>query len=177
MIAGPKADWAKKFASKGPGTVAQPRLIRAFDAKLKVSYFQVNVPGWHDEEFSALCLAVLSAGKTVFLLDDIAGVATANQTPPGLTALWTTGRAKEVPCLACHQWMTSLPGVMKSQAEVWCVYRMTNPKDLDEVAAYTGTPAMRPTNRGGIQLPRYWWWYWHVDMDGGARLMPPIEQG
>ncbi len=138
-------------------------------------YFQVDVPGWRDEEFSQLCLDILKCGNTVFHLDDIDGVATANQIPHGLTTMWTTGRSRKVPCSACHQWTTSLPRVIKGQADAWCVYYMADPRDMDEAARYTDTPGMRRPDKGGVQLPEYYWWYWHRKMRGGARLMPPVS--
>lgn len=179
VIAGSKGDWVPRgqWEKRGPGTVAKPRLIEAFNPKIAVGYFKVNIPGWRDERFSALCLAILKARNTVFLVDDMDGVASATQIAPGMSQLWTTGGALNIPCLACHQRTHGLPLVIKSQAENWAVFQMTDPDDLIEASHFTGTPAMQPVNRGGIRLPRYWWWYWNVDMEDGAQLMRPIKRG
>jgi hypothetical protein len=177
VIVGSKGDWAKRgWERSGPGTVDKPRFVEAFNPKLAVMYYKVQIPGWRDTNFSRLCLDVLACQNTVFHVDDMDGVATANQIADGMSQLWTTGGAINCPCSACHQWTTSLPRVIKGQAENWAVFRMSDPKDLDAAAAYTGTPEMRPVDKGGIQLPPYWWWYWHVDMDNGAVLQRPIPK-
>ncbi len=175
VIAGPKADWCTRYATRGPGSVSRPRLVRQFDPRLKVMYFPVNVPGWHDADFSQMCLDILAHGRTVFLLDDVDGVADASRAPDGLTALWTTGRSKHVPCMACHQWTTRLPRALKGQAENWAVFAMVDPRDMEDAARWTGTASMNPKSPHYLKLPRYWWWYWNNEMESGARLVPPLD--
>lgn len=172
-----KGDWVKRgqWETKGPGTVEKPRLVAQFNPKLAVQAYLVDPPGWRDPGLSALCLAILRTGHTVVHVDDMDGVASGTQIAPGFSQLWTTGGALHIPAMAAHQRTHGIPPVLKSQAENWAVFRMTDPDDLVEAAHYTGTPQMMPTSKGGIQLPRYHWWYWNVDMADGAQLMRPIK--
>lgn len=178
VIIGSKGDWCKpgQWEKKGLGTVARPRLVDTFNPKWAVSYYQVSLPGWRDEGLSEMCLAILRERNTVVLVDDLDGVASPTQIAPGMSQLWTTGGALNIPCMACHQRTRGIPLVMKSQAENWAIFQMTDPADRIEAAHWTGTPQVGPVDRGGVQLAKHAWWYWNVNMPNGAQLMRPLDR-
>lgn len=173
VIIDPKRYWLEKnpqWEKKGPGTVDKPCLVDAFDPDKAVQVYQPDIPGWKDEGLNDLCEDVLAHGNTIVYFDEIDQLASPQQILPGMSRLWTAGRALDVGAWASNQRPARIPDILKSQAENWAVFRTKTPKDRELIADFTNSPQIVKFAWGDHD---YRWWYYH-DRFETARLMKPI---
>lgn len=181
VIVDPKKFWMgrrPKWAKEGtPGTVDVPHLVTTFNPKLAVQCYQpATLPAWADSGLDKLAHDILRWASSnrqggVYCFFDEAGlVADQQHIHPGVSALWTQGRALDVCAMVCSQRPRRVPEVFKSQADNWAIFWMPGKKDRQEAAEYTGSD-----NIVSQELPPYHWMYWQAARRDAAQLMEPVD--
>ncbi len=145
------------------------------DGKLRedarVQIYLPTLPAKADPKLNVLFYQALDRGSVVVHIDDMAGVADAHTVMDGLAALWTQGRAAEVPIVALLQKPLNAPSEIFSQTENIVVFRMSDARNRKQAAEILSAPELLEP------IPNYVWWYRHENMDRFVKMapLPPSE--
>ena len=173
VIIDPKKDWMKylgqkmPFAKDGLGTVDSPWLVGEFYDKFAVQIFQPLE--WNDD-CKFFFQDIIKTGNTIVYTDEITQLATANNVPKELKVIWTQGRALNIGAWCATQRPLGIPEIIKSQSEVWFLFRVNSKDDREVVKGYIpldGTPEVidKP-------LPKYEFWYWDDTLEHPIHVAP-----
>jgi len=137
----------------------------------RVQIYLPTLPAKRDPVLDALFYQVIDRGSVVVHIDDLSGVADAHTIMDGLGALWTQGRAAEIPVIALIQKPLNVPRDIFSQSENIVVFRMTDARDRAEAAKILSAPELT------APIPKYVWWYRREEMDSFVKMapLPPSE--
>jgi hypothetical protein len=147
-------------------SIDKPKLVNKYDPKAHVQIFQEYE--WNDE-LEKMSVSVLKRGKAIVVLDELGGIATANSVPSGVVRLWTQGGGKDVGSWAMLQYPKRTPKVIKSQTELFFIFRINSQDDRHDLLDFI-TDRRIMTNK----IPLHQFWIFSDDMDS-AVLCKPIE--
>jgi len=184
IIVDPKRDWMKAgdherraygtLSKEFHGTIDQPIKIDAFNPEVKVGIIE---PTSWDARLDQMIEAAMAHGYVIFYFDEVRQLAHGNHPPQKLVILYTQGAASNVGCWAGNQRPVGIPEDLKSQAEIWIVFRTSKYEDKITIANYL------PRNEAmnwflEHDLPYYYFLYYDDQMEGPV-ILPPIqlEQG
>lgn len=173
VIVDPKKDWMKylgkrlPFASKGLGTVDSPWLVEDFYSKFAVQIFQPLE--WNDT-CKRFFSDVIEVQNTIVYIDEITQLATANNVPKELKIIWTQGRAINIGAWCATQRPLGIPEIIKSQSEVWFLFRVNSKDDREVVKGYI--PLEKTPEVIEKPLPKYEFWYWDDTLEHPIHVAP-----
>jgi hypothetical protein len=144
----------------------KPKLVKTYDKHAIVQVFQCFT--WNDA-LEKMVDAVLKRGKVVVKLDELGGLATATQVPSGITRLWTQGGGMGVGSWALIQFPKRTPLVIKSQSEVFFMFRITSLDDRKAILDFI--PDEKILSKA---LPKRYFWVYKDEWDS-ATLAKPIS--
>lgn len=149
----------------GDGTLLDwPKLVKKYEPKTHVQVFQTFQ--WNTE-LDNMVDHVLKRGNTIVVLDELGGIADANSVPKGLTRLWTQGGGKGVGSWAMLQRPKRTPQVIKTQTEMFFLFRINSREDRKDLLEYI------PDNRVlEERLPLHYFWLYSDDMDAAIKCKP-----
>ena len=176
VIVDPKKDWmgrglAKKRFGKRPGTVDAPVLVTGFDKTLRCQIIQ---PVTWDARMDAMAAAIMKEGNTIIYFDEVSQLANANAIPLRMKILFTQGRSLNVGAWSGSQRPVMIPEDVKSQAEVWFIFRLTKKKDREVVEGYVPVEETPELVRKSLPY-RYFWFY--EDSMSKPVLIAPLKLG
>jgi energy-coupling factor transporter ATP-binding protein EcfA2 len=178
VIVDPKKDWqgrgkeARAYGGRGTswrlGTVDHPVRVKKFDPKLAV---QIVQPASWGAQMSAFCQDIMERGNTFIYFDEITQLVSGSHDPPSeLKILWTQGRAKNVGAWCGSQRPVNIPVIVKDQAEIWIVFRLTRYEDRQTVEGHV--PTEETPQMVEKPLPKHYFWYYTDDMDKPVLVKP-----
>lgn len=152
----------KKFGSGA--TMDAPKLVKRYEKNTRVQVFQTHtwIPDLDD-----MVDQVMKRSKVIVVLDELGGLATANTVPVGITRLWTQGGGKGVGAWAMLQFPKRCPRVIKSQSELFFMFRITDKKDRQDMLDFI--PDERIVE---APLPKKYFWIYSDDMDYAIKIRP-----
>lgn len=162
-------DVGERYASEpATSSVDHPWLIQdgIWQEGVPVQIFLPQFPARSDPRLSALFYHVLDRGSTVVHIDDMLGLADANNAPEALNALWGLGRKRRVPVLALASRSVDIPLLMTQQSENKVFFRLPGLPDRKRAVEWTNDPRLLEV------LPDYYFFYFHDDMDHARRYAP-----
>jgi len=179
VIWDPKKDWQGRAKKRTPlggtgtqwpkGTVDHPVLVTRFDPKLYVQIFQPATWNAACDEFSK---AIMAQGTTILYVDEITQLATANSVPLNFKILLTQGRSINVGVWCGSQRPVNVPEDVKSQSEVWFIFRLTKKGDREVVEGYI--PVEETPELIEKSLPYRWFWYYSDEIDKPVLVKPLV---
>lgn len=173
VIVDPKKDWMRylgqkmPFATKGLGTVDSPWLVEDFYPKFAVQIFQ---PLEWDDTCKQFFKEIIAAKNTIVYIDEITQLATANNVPKELKIIWTQGRALNIGAWCATQRPLGIPEIIKSQSEVWFLFRVNSKDDREVVKGYI--PLEKTPEVVEKPLPKYEFWYWDDTLEHPIHVAP-----
>lgn len=178
IVDGPDYSWLGKDAAgkvikpatRGPGSIDKPRLVKAFNPDLRVQLFRPKVPGYSDDALMSFLKAVFKEEKSLVIFDELFGILDPNHQPEIIMQLWSQGRKHDIACWAASQRPSRIPEIIMSQADNWAIFQLLNADDKKKIADWTNSPQIRTA-----RLPKRYWWYFNADLDT-AQLMAPIGE-
>ena len=147
-------------------SIDTPKLVSTYDPKARVQIFQTYE--W-TQELERMVDAVLKRGNAIVVLDELGGIATATHVPTGITRLWTQGGGKGVGAWAMIQFPKRVPKVIKSQSEMFFMFRITDAKDRADMHDY-----IPDRNIVDKALPKHFFWLYSDDMDEALKVKPIV---
>lgn len=181
VIVDPKKDWMREIKEDGTrvmhpygelskkfrGSVDAPILVNHFDPTIRVSI--ICPPMWN-EEIDKMFRDILAYGNTIIYIDEITQLVSGAFAPKTLIIVYTQGGANGVGIWAGVQRPLGVPEHMKSQAEVWIIFRVIKYEDRMAIADYI------PNSEQYLEeaLPKRWFIFYVDTMDEPV-LFPPLE--
>jgi len=141
-----------------------PKLVKSYDSKAHVQVFQTF--NWN-AALDHMVDTVLKRGNVIVVLDELGGIADANRVPSGLTRLWTQGGGKGVGAWAMLQRPKRTPQVIKTQTELYFVFRINSTEDRRDLLEYI--PDRRVLED---RLPLHYFWLYSDDMEAAIKCKP-----
>ncbi len=179
VIVDPKRMWMGRgktrqaFAEKGSAsTVDHPCLVETFRPECFVQLFQ---PIEWDESCDSFFLAVMEAGNTIVYFDEVTQYATAFSIPRVFNILLTQGRAVNVSVWCGTQRPRGVPENIKSQSELWFIFRIKARKDRETVEGYV--PVDETPELVDRPVPLRWFWYYNDAMEKPILVKPLVIKG
>lgn len=154
----------KKFGDGS--TLDKPKLVKKYDKNAHVQIFQSYT--WTDE-LEHMVDMVLKRGNAIVVLDELGGIANAASVPTGITRLWTQGGGKGVGAWAMLQFPKRTPQVIKSQTELFFMFRLNSLEHRKEMLDYI--PDKRIVTD---KLPLKYFWLYSDDMDTAIKIKPIV---
>jgi hypothetical protein len=156
------SEWASK---KEPGTIDKPHLIDTFNPKYHVQLLQPDEED--DDRLEKLCYQLMKVGDHFIYFDETEGIATATHVPKYIRVIVKRGRAHNIGAWFATQVPTGIPKILKSQSEHHVVLKVgEEDSELASELAHVPIEAV-------LELKRYEWIHYHIDMDLGE-WHPPI---
>lgn len=179
VIIDPKKDWMKylgkvyKYAEKKSlGTVDSPWLVSEFNPRYAVQIFQ---PLEWTEQCRVFFQAIIDCKNTIVYVDEITQLANATNVPRELKLIWTQGRSLNIGAWCGTQMPKGIPLIVKTQAEVWFLFRLNSKDDRKVVQGYL--PIEEMPEVVNHPLPKYWFYYWEDSMPKPMLVRPlKLEQ-
>ncbi len=180
VIVDPKRDWQGRGLRKRPyggkgenklGTVEHPVKVNAFNPKLKV---QIIHPIEWNEAMDRFARDIMKEGNVIIYFDEITQLVNVHSVPKWFKILWTQGRSINVGAWAGSQRPVQIPEDVKSQAEVWFVFRLSKKSDREVVEGYI--PTEEVPEMVDKALPYRYFWYYEDSMDRPV-LVAPLQLG
>lgn len=154
----------KKF---GDGSsLDKPKLVKKYDRRAHVQIFQSYT--W-TPELEHMVDMILKRGNAIVVLDELGGIANAMTVPTGITRLWTQGGGKGVGAWAMLQFPKRTPQVIKSQTELFFMFRLNSLEHRKEMLDYI--PDKRIVTD---KLPLKYFWLYSDDMDNAIKIKPIV---
>lgn len=182
-IIDPKIDWQARKDERGriyeipygkpPGTIEHPVLITDFKFHPEYKVTIIHPVEW-SEHLGLYLRAILYARNTIIYFDEGTQLVSANFVPINFNTVISQGRAKNVGVWYGTQKATRIPVLVKDQASIIILLRMTNEKDRIALADYMN--AEQYPELVDRPLPaRYFWVY--DDDDDTTTLYAPLKLG
>lgn len=111
-------------------------------------------PSPSPEEADRVCWWSWYQGDILVVIDDINLIIEGSQLSDGLRACITTGRARGVTMVICSQRPYGVPVVVRSESDVYAVFRLQNPNDRRYMAEVIGEEVLTPTTGHSFWLYR-----------------------
>lgn len=174
VIVDPKKDWQgrgeekRAFGGKKPwkeGTVDHPVLVERFNPKLRVQIIQ---PVSWDKSMDAMAKAIMAVGNVIIYFDEVTQLVKVSAVPQSFKILWTQGRSINVGAWSGSQRPVSIPEDIKSQAEVWFIFRLIKLEDRQVVEGYV-PEAEQIVEKA---LPYRYFWFYEDSMDAPVLVAP-----
>lgn len=173
VIIDPKRDWMgrstkrRKFAEKPPGTIDNPVLVSEFRPEIAVQIIQ---PAAWSDEVGRFLMAIMATGNTIIYFDELTQLVTANFVPIEFAIPFTQGRSVNVACWAGTQRPVGLPRLVKDQASIIFLFRVTSYKDREVLGPYMSVEdAPEVINK---TLPERYFWYYEETMPRPVLVRP-----
>lgn len=135
-------------------TFHQPGQLKAFlrthlNSPFRVLYQpMLTPPAWNDgnpdhnagltQHFNAVVHLAIACGRLHLAIDEIDRFTSASWMPPGLAYLVNQGRHVQVSMIATARRPQQIPREFTSQAHLFEIFRMTEPRDLAYLAQFIG---------------------------------------
>lgn len=119
----------------------------------------------------AMSRDIMAAGNTIVYIDEVTQLVSGAHDPPmGMKIMITQGRSSNVGIWVGTQRPMNVPIIVKDQAEVWLIFRLTRKEDRETVEGHIPTeetPALveKP-------LPIRYFWYYEDTMDRPILVAP-----
>jgi DNA helicase HerA-like ATPase len=161
VIIDPKKDWMgragerRKFDKKGKGTIDHPVLVKEFMPELSVQIIQPAV--WSDAVGKFLT-DIMKVGNTVIYFDEGTQLVNANFVPIEFIIPVTQGRSVNVSVWYGTQRPVGIPRIVKDQASIILLFRVTSLEDRQVVAPYMSVEDA-PEVINDTLPERYFWYY------------------
>lgn len=163
---GHREDWAQ---GREKGTIDKPWLVDKFNARHWVQCLQPDVDGSEeDPRLVKLCYDVLEHENIFIYFDETEGIATATHVPRYIRRIWKTGRAHNIGAWAATQVPKGIPGIFKTQAEKFVVFKVGQ-ENYDDAAAL-----VHATKEEVKSLDYYEWLYYDSKGMDSALWQPPV---
>ena len=184
VIIDPKIDWqARKdangrryeepYAKKAPGTVDHPVLITDFKFNPKNKVSIIHPVEW-SEHLGLFLRKILYTRDTIIYFDEGTQLVSANFVPTDFNTIISQGRAKNVGVWYGTQRAHRIPVLVKDQASIIIMFRMTNWRDREALADYMNAEEYPMIKKR--PLPERYFWMTDDDNDT-TTLYAPLNLG
>lgn len=155
------------LSRKFRGSVDAPILVSHFDPTIHV---MIICPAMWNDDVDTMLKAILAYGNTLIYIDEITQLVSGAYAPKTLIIVYTQGGAAGVGVWAGVQRPLGIPEHMKSQAEIWIVFRVIKLDDRIAISEYI------PNSDEYLReaLPKRWFIF-YVDTMDEPILFPPLE--
>lgn len=151
VIVDPKIDWQARvdangrryeepYAKKAPGTVDHPVLIKDFKFNPDNKVSIIHPVEW-SEHLGLFLRTILYTRDTIIYFDEGTQLVSANFVPIDFNTVISQGRAKNVGVWYGTQRASRIPVLVKDQASIIIMLRMTNWRDREALADYMNAEA------------------------------------
>lgn len=115
--------------------------------------------------------AIMRTGNTIVYIDEITQLVHGAADPPrGLKVMITQGRSASVGVWVGTQRPMNVPIIVKDQAEVWFIFRLTRKEDRETVEGHI--PTEDTPELVEKPLPVRYFWYYEDTMDRPVLIAP-----
>lgn len=106
-----------------------------------------------------MAAAIMAVGNTIVYIDEVTQLVSGSHDPPkGLKIMITQGRSANVGIWVGTQRPMNVPVLVKDQAEVWFVFRLTRKEDRETVEGHIPTEETPELVEDPLPI-RYFWYY------------------